>query len=46
VESVEKIIKYLEYSISMAKWAINSLRSFPIFKEEIKHSDTKSILGE
>jgi len=29
MKSVEEIIKWLEYSISLCKWGINSLRDFP-----------------
>jgi hypothetical protein len=39
VNSVEEIIKWLEYIISFAKWGINSLRDFPPFPKKGNYSD-------
>ncbi|MEN9446146.1 MAG: hypothetical protein RL728_658 [Bacteroidota bacterium] len=44
MQSVEKAIKYLEYGLSLCRWAIDSLRSFPIYKNE-KISNTKTNEG-
>jgi len=44
MKSVEKAIQILEYVLSLSKWGIDSLRSFPIYKNE-KTSDTKPING-
>ncbi len=44
MKSVEKAIKYLEYGLSLCRWGIDSLRSFPIYKNE-KISDTKTNEG-
>jgi len=41
MQSVEKAIKYLEYGLSLCRWGIDSLRSFPIYQNE-KISDTKT----
>jgi hypothetical protein len=41
MKSVEKAIKILEYVLSLSRWGIDSLRSFPIFKNE-KTSNTKT----
>jgi hypothetical protein len=42
MQAVEKAIKILEYILSLSRWGIDSLRSFPIYKNE-KSSDTKSV---
>jgi len=34
MKSVEKAIKILEYVLSLSRWGIDSLRSFPIYKNE------------
>jgi len=34
MQSVEKAIKILEYGLSLCRWGIDALRSFPIFKNE------------
>jgi hypothetical protein len=44
MKSVEKAIQVLEYVLSLSKWGIDSLRSFPIFKNE-KISDSKTSEG-
>lgn len=44
MNSVEKAIKILEYVLSLSKWGIDSLRSFPIYKNE-KISDSKTNQG-
>ena len=41
MQSVEKAIKILEYGLSLFRWGIDSLRSFPIYKNE-NTSDTKT----
>ena len=41
MQSIEKAIKYLEYGLSLCRWGIDSLRSFPIYKNE-KASNTKA----
>ena len=41
MQSIEKAIKYLEYGLSLCRWGIDSLRSFPIYKNE-KTSNTKA----
>jgi hypothetical protein len=41
VKAVEKAIQVLEYVLSLSKWGIDSLRSFPIYKNE-KTSDSKT----
>jgi len=40
MQAVEKAIKVLEYVLSLSRWGIDSLRSFPIYKNE-KTSDSK-----
>jgi len=44
MQAVEKAIKILEYVLSLSRWGIDSLRSFPIYKNE-KTSDTKTDKG-
>jgi len=44
MQAVEKAIKILEYILSLSRWGIDSLRSFPIYKNE-KISDTKTNEG-
>jgi hypothetical protein len=44
MQSVEKAIKILEYVLSLSRWGIDSLRSFPIYKNE-KTSDSKTDNG-
>jgi hypothetical protein len=44
MKSVEKAIQVLEYVLSLSKWVIDSLRSFPIYKNE-KVSDSKTNEG-
>ena len=44
MKSVEKAIQILEYVLSLSKWGIDSLRSFPIYKNE-KVSDSKTNEG-
>jgi hypothetical protein len=44
VKAVEKAIQILEYVLSLSKWGIDSLRSFPIYKSE-KTIDSKSENG-
>ncbi len=44
MQSVEKAIKVLEYGLSLCRWGIDALRSFPIFKNE-KISDSKTDNG-
>jgi hypothetical protein len=44
MQSVEKAIKVLEYVLSLTRWGIDSLRSFPIYKNE-KIIDTKTDKG-
>ena len=34
MKSVEKAIQVLEYVLSLSKWGIDSLRSFPVYKNE------------
>ena len=34
MKQVEKAIKILEYVLSLSRWGIDSLRSFPIYKNE------------
>ena len=41
MQAVEKAIKILEYVLSLSRWGIDSLRSFPIYKNE-KSSDSKT----
>jgi hypothetical protein len=41
VKAVEKAIQILEYVLSLSRWGIDSLRSFPIYKNE-KTSDSKT----
>jgi hypothetical protein len=41
VKTVEKAIQVLEYVLSLSKWGIDSLRSFPIYKNE-KTNDSKN----
>ena len=40
MQAVEKAIKVLEYVLSLSRWGIDSLRSFPVYKNE-KISDSK-----
>jgi hypothetical protein len=44
MKSVEKAIQVLEYVLSLSKWGIDSLRSFPVYKNE-KVSDSKTSEG-
>jgi hypothetical protein len=44
MQAVEKAIKILEYILSLSRWGIDSLRSFPIYKNE-KTINTKSDTG-
>ena len=44
MKQVEKAIKILEYVLSLSRWGIDSLRSFPIYKDE-KITDTKTNEG-
>jgi hypothetical protein len=44
VKSVEKAIQILEYILSLSKWGIDSLRSFPIYKNE-KTTNTETRNG-
>jgi hypothetical protein len=44
MQAVEKAIKILEYSLSLCRWGIDSLRSFPIYKNE-KTSSAKTDNG-
>ena len=44
MKSVEKAIKVLEYVLSLSRWGIDSLRSFPIYKNE-KTSDSSTNEG-
>jgi hypothetical protein len=44
MQAVEKAIKVLEYVLSLSRWGIDSLRSFPIYKNE-KIFDTKTDKG-
>jgi hypothetical protein len=44
VKAVEKAIQILEYVLSLSRWGIDSLRSFPIYKNE-KIIDTKTDEG-
>lgn len=44
MQAVEKAIKVLEYVLSLSRWGIDSLRSFPIYKNE-KISDSKTDNG-
>jgi hypothetical protein len=44
MKQVEKAIKILEYVLSLSRWGIDSLRSFPIYKNE-KIIDTKTDEG-
>jgi hypothetical protein len=44
MQAIEKAIKILEYVLSLSRWGIDSLRSFPIYKNE-KISDTKTNEG-
>ena len=44
MQAVEKAIKVLEYVLSLSRWGIDSLRSFPIYKNE-KTSDSKTDTG-
>lgn len=41
MKSVEKAIQILEYVLSLSRWGIDSLRSFPIYKNE-KITDTET----
>jgi hypothetical protein len=36
MNSIEKIINYMEYGIGLLKWGINSLRSFPTMGKKEK----------
>jgi hypothetical protein len=44
MQAVEKAIKVLEYVLSLTRWGIDSLRSFPIYKNE-NIIDTKTEKG-
>jgi hypothetical protein len=44
MQSVEKAIKILEYGLALCRWGIDSLRGFPIYKNE-KTSDSKTANG-
>jgi len=44
MKSIEKAIKILEYVLSLSRWGIDSLRSFPIYKNE-KIFDSKTNEG-
>lgn len=44
MKSVEKAIQILEYVLSLTRWGIDSLRSFPVYKNE-KITDTKTTNG-
>ena len=44
MQSVEKAIKILEYGLALCRWGIDSLRGFPIYKNE-KTSDSKTADG-
>jgi len=44
MQAVEKAIKILEYILSLSRWGIDSLRSFPVYKNE-KITDTKTNEG-
>jgi hypothetical protein len=44
MKQVEKAIKILEYVLSLSRWGIDSLRSFPIYKNE-KIINTKTDEG-
>jgi len=44
MKSVEKAIQILEYILSLTRWGIDSLRSFPVYKNE-KITDTKTTDG-
>ena len=44
MQAVEKAIKVLEYVLSLSRWGIDSLRSFPIYKNE-KTINTKTDEG-
>jgi len=44
MQAIEKAIKVLEYVLSLSRWGIDSLRSFPIYKNE-KTSDSKTDTG-
>jgi hypothetical protein len=44
MQAVEKAIKVLEYVLSLTRWGIDSLRSFPIYKNE-KIINTKTDKG-
>lgn len=37
MKSLEIVIEYLEYGISLFKWAINSLSGFPVWKKTNKN---------
>lgn len=41
MQSVEKAIKILEYGLALCRWGIDSLRGFPIYKNE-KASNPKT----
>ena len=50
MQSIEKIIEYLEYGVSLSKWAISSLRGFPVWPKKgtkegsgIKPSDSSPV---
>ena len=44
MQAVEKAIKILEYVLSLSRWGIDSLRSFPIYKNE-KNINSKTEEG-
>ena len=37
---LNEVVKYLEYSISVIRWLLDSLVSFPKFEEEKRNSGT------
>ena len=39
MQSVEKVIQYLEYGINLCRWGVDSLRSFPIWKAKKPDSE-------
>jgi hypothetical protein len=44
MQSINEIIKYIQYSLSIGQWLINSLTSFPIWEknEQVKLKDPKN----
>jgi hypothetical protein len=43
--TVEEIIKWLEYGISLSKWGINSLRDFPAIPKKGGSTNKGSDIG-